>query len=499
MNISELTAELIEELKLFFEIDNETGKIYDKRRKKYKEGNRFSFKFPSCGKSIQCDHHDIIWVFNNGPIPYGYKVNNQLELQKVKTGRPRGSKDSAKRTDRIVVNTRKEMDYINNLFETGASCAEISKKTGLSRNQLINLKRKPDISQKDLTRINLEDIGDITGIYCIGAYIPNDRPMWYIGSSNNIKKRLTSHFNDLNNNRHTNKKMQSVYNKHAKYFRCYIMELCPEDELLHKESKLITKYCRGCLFNEWVTDVESLLPYYQRAANISFREDRYTVIDECWVWNTEHRGYGSNINVCINGQTKSIRPHRLSYFIKHGQVPQLVRHLCNNKRCVNPDHLIDGSHKQNRDDYYNSDEYIDWLNTKEKDFTQLWIKYDSHAPSIVANSDYSIHQCYYYQKKFKLKEKYPNVKHSIPPARKPRSNRGPEREIVQGRTIGCWLCTEEWVKQNSHKWECINCGKKRQTSKQAINKYPACKKCEWLAERDKIRAEVKQQLLNIGS
>lgn len=73
----------------------------------------------------------------------------------------------------------------------------------------------------------------------------------------------------------------------------------------------------------------------------------------CWIWSgATHRkrwGYG-----LIRGYKS--RPnwyaHRLSYRIHHGPIPDGadVMHSCDNRLCVNPDHLSVGSRAQNMRD-----------------------------------------------------------------------------------------------------------------------------------------------------
>lgn len=42
--------------------------------------------------------------------------------------------------------------------------------------------------------------------------------------------------------------------------------------------------------------------------------------------------------------------HRLAYLLRYGSVPELLRHTCDNPGCINPRHLIPGSHQDNMDD-----------------------------------------------------------------------------------------------------------------------------------------------------
>lgn len=50
------------------------------------------------------------------------------------------------------------------------------------------------------------------GIYCITCRINNIK---YIGSTNDIGRRLSKHFSELRNNRHTNSRLQEDYNKYG--------------------------------------------------------------------------------------------------------------------------------------------------------------------------------------------------------------------------------------------------------------------------------------------
>lgn len=67
-----------------------------------------------------------------------------------------------------------------------------------------------------------------------------------------------------------------------------------------------------------------------------------------WVGNSRTNGLGYGVMSVATGVSRGA--HQVAWFLKHGEWPRRLRHLCDNPLCCEVDHLLEGSQKQNMQD-----------------------------------------------------------------------------------------------------------------------------------------------------
>ena len=109
--------------------------------------------------------------------------------------------------------------------------------------------------------------------------------------------------------------------------------------------------------------------------------------DGCWIWQgqTDRDGYG---RTWYKGRG-SLSTHRLFYEVWTGPIEpgKLIMHSCDNPPCVNPEHLIQGTHKDNMADAKNKGrKYVGITNPNSK-LTEFQVRYvrEMYATGVTMN------------------------------------------------------------------------------------------------------------------
>ncbi len=102
--------------------------------------------------------------------------------------------------------------------------------------------------------------------------------------------------------------------------------------------------CNGHYLQAWKN--QELRPLRKRVSDAESLMEQVDKQAECWLWTgaTTNSGYG-----LVKGYKLA---HRVAYTLFNGPIPhgQQIRHQCHVRRCVNPDHLLVGTAKDNAAD-----------------------------------------------------------------------------------------------------------------------------------------------------
>lgn len=101
--------------------------------------------------------------------------------------------------------------------------------------------------------------------------------------------------------------------------------------------------------NTRTIDLESLL--HNTSVEQRFAKKIVRTADHCWIWTGATNGVGYGLMfVTTDAMRTPIYAHRMAFLFAYRRSPEgWILHLCDNRRCCNPDHLVEGDAKLNSD------------------------------------------------------------------------------------------------------------------------------------------------------
>lgn len=266
--------------------------------------------------------------------------------------------------------------------------------------QIINTTKKTcencrTIFGYNFTLIKKEELPQKAGNYVLYSY--NDKSV-YIGATCNLRSRINRHLCDLVKKKHKNKHLQQIFNVNNNLL--IYVNICDE-QLIYKNEENIFR-----ILEEKGFKILNILPIIKNKI-LKISQKRTEVIlskiqkqeNGCWHYKSQMDKDGYHI---IQIDCQQFAVHRVIYTLNQRKklndpswnIPNnlLVRHICHNKRCCNPDHLELGTDKDNAMDNkgkerkprpYRGELITAWGETKP---FGAWMKDSRKSPDLCANT-----------------------------------------------------------------------------------------------------------------
>lgn len=340
--------------------------------------------------------------------------------------RPKGSKDKEKRKIKTFLSSIQERKIIEQ-YEKGYSSGKLAKLHKVSKSCVSSLFKKRGVksrvTQKDVcgwTKVSdpkkiKKDICGIYGIYFVNKKDKNNIKL-YVGSSTNIKNRLSEHYASLINGTNDSKLIQKYFNNKEYDCNFAIIKRCDEKNIMQEERGYQHRYNKSCLLNSWLaTNRDDLIAWLNKAVTLKSYNDYVENSNGCWESkNVNGEGYGVLKVVAFrdwgSGKVKYFYSHRVAYWEKYGEYPELIRHKCDNKKCRNPDHLAEGTHRDNA---------LDKRGDFPERFREKWVEFGGNVaklseyfgwkPNVKLKGGSASSCVYEWEKKLNLRDRYPEV------------------------------------------------------------------------------------------
>ncbi len=221
---------------------------------------------------------------------------------------------------------------------------------------------------KHIKIFELNDYKEINNICGVYTFLDKNKNVIYIGSSARIGERIHDHIRHLKNSNNCAEKLLQAWNNNDIIY-CGLLKKCKNPiKAEQKEQYYITKWPEKLLnivsYNKIILSKKDIDRFWP---NVDIKGE-----DECWKWKCYlNKGYGF-----ITYRYIKYAAHRVSYKIAHPDIDLIgitIRHKCNNRSCVNPNHLEIGSTQDNMRDCsdvkkykaFGEEKYLsDWINDK---------------------------------------------------------------------------------------------------------------------------------------